>query len=84
MKQCVEFDTRPYVTAYLHEPRGRGSWFFDFPGDKEPWFAKLEKHDSHGTYVANSLTYAEAKRAAKAEAKRRFPREGYVKVRVCS
>ena len=55
-RRGVVFDTRPYYTSHLKEPRGTGSWAFAFGSrDAEPWFAPLN-------------TYPNAKRAARAQA----------------
>lgn len=45
------FDTSPYRSSHMKEPRGRGSWAFQLR-DGEPWFAPVS-------------TYREAMRAAK-------------------
>lgn len=55
----VEFTTRPFLLSHMKEPKGRGSWAFEFEDSPEPWFAP------------NGLTLTEAKKAALAEAHRR-------------
>lgn len=55
----TEFDTGLYFFSHQKQPRGRGSWAFEFEDSREPWFAP------------SSLTITEAKKAAVAEAKRR-------------
>jgi hypothetical protein len=70
----IDFDTSEYRLSHGN-PRGYGSWAFTFPDDdhKEPW------------WVTPSCTYTEAKKAARAEAKRRFPATNcYVCIRVCT
>jgi hypothetical protein len=54
---AIHFNTGPYVFSHGCAPRGYGMWGFFFHGDAQPWF-------THGTYAA-------AKKAAVAEAKRR-------------
>lgn len=49
----IEFSTRQFVRSHMREPRGRGSWAFNL-GTGDVWFS-------------SSMTYAEAKKAAKAE-----------------
>lgn len=55
----VYFDTRDYRLTYGHEPRGRGSWAFIFGGS----------YGHHPQFFPSS-TYAEARKLARAEAKR--------------
>lgn len=63
--QKVEFELREFLCSHMREPRGRGSWAFRFPGSEEAWFTP-------------SMTFSEAKKAAKAEALRRFPSAKHV------
>lgn len=62
----IEFDTYAYSVSHGTQPKGRGSWAFgtrrnpDVTNDAECWFSP-------------SMTFTEAKKWAKAEAKRRFP-----------
>ena len=60
----VEFNTREYEFSHGRTPRGRGSWAFFFdrsmPVDQAFW-------------TPGSTTYAEAKKMARDEARRRFP-----------
>lgn len=63
--------TSEYEFAHGRKPRGKALWAFEFTAGGErsmPWF------------VPGRLTYAEAKRLAVAEAKRR----GALKIHVCS
>ena len=63
----IVFSTREFRTSHMTEPRGYGYWGFFFEGRGEAWFT--------------SGTFAEAKRAAKEEARRRF-NEGTVVIEV--
>lgn len=62
----IEFFTNEFEFSHGRMPRGRGSWAFEFPDDKAPWFAR-DPHDN-----CYSLLYVDAKKFARAEAKRRF------------
>ena len=53
----VRFNTHLYVSTHGRTPRGYGMWGFYFGREKAPWF-------THGSF-------AHAKEAARAEAKRR-------------
>lgn len=58
----IEFNTYAFERSHRKMPRGYGSWGFFFDASmrlEDVWFAP-------------SSTYAEAKKLAKAEAKRRF------------
>jgi hypothetical protein len=65
----VEFNTRPFFRSHMREPRGFGSWAFEFEDSPDAWFAPTS-------------TYADAKKAAKAEAHRRAPDGKYTVVQV--
>lgn len=53
----VLIETGPYYSSHLKQPRGRGSWAFALGSrHAEPWFAP------------GSMTYAEARKLAKARA----------------
>lgn len=54
----VHFDTSEYELSHGKTPRGYGSWAFEFSVDRCVWWAPT------GTFTA-------AKKAARAEAKRR-------------
>lgn len=71
MSRRIEFNTSEYTMNHGAMPRGRGSWAFEFPGDKTPWF------------TPGSTTFGEAKKLARAEATRRGHRNG-IMVRVLS
>lgn len=60
----VQFTTGAYVRSHMKEPKGRGSWAFEFEGCKDAWF------------TPGSLTLGEAKKAAVAEASRRAGPDG--------
>ncbi len=55
----VEFSDRPFFLSHMKSPRGVGSWAFEFEDSVEPWFAP------------SLLSFAQAKAAAVAEARRR-------------
>lgn len=55
----IEFNTTQYEFSHGKQPRGRGSWAFEFEDSPDAWFAP------------GSLTIGEAKKAARAEAVRR-------------
>lgn len=55
----VEFNSRPFVASHSRQPRGFGCWVFQFEDSAEPWFAP------------HSMSFAEAKKAAVEEARRR-------------
>lgn len=59
----IMFSDREYILSHGKQPRGRGSWMFEFhPNDDyDKWFS------AYGTL-------AEAKKAAKAEYMKRFPK----------
>ena len=69
MPAKIVFNTREFRTSHMKEPRGYGRWgfFFFFESRGEAWFT--------------SGTFAEAKRAAKEEARRRFS-QGIVVIEV--
>lgn len=56
----VYFDTTPYRASHLREPRGRGSWAFEFEGYRD-----------RDILWSPSMTYTEAKKWAVEEVKRR-------------
>jgi hypothetical protein len=60
----MQFDTSAYVEAHGRSPRGRGSWAFFFDTDNN---APIEQ----AWFTPGCLTYSEAKKLARAEAKRR-------------
>lgn len=67
----IEVSTRQYESNHGAKPRGRGTWGFmfdpstPFPLDAEVWWAGF------GTPAGCSLTYGEAVKLAKAEARSR-------------
>jgi hypothetical protein len=63
----IQFHTREYQFEHGHAPRGFGSWAFDFD-------------NASARFWAHSMTYADAKKAAHEEAKRRWPGIAYVGV----
>lgn len=68
----VEFTTREFVFSHGREPRGTGSWGFEFEDSQDVWFAP------------NHMTFTQAKRAAVAEANRRAGPDGVrTTVKVC-
>jgi hypothetical protein len=66
MKMTVYVDTREFEVAHGRKPRGRGGWAFFF-----------EYGQTGEAFWANG-TYAEARRAAVAEAKRRGATDVFV------
>ena len=56
----MEFNTREYEMSHGHTPRGRGSWAFIYFSNKKV---------SSPEFVPGSVTYGEAKKAARARAK---------------
>lgn len=66
---AVEFNTREYEFSHGHAPRGRGSWAFFFD-------RSMPIQDVFWT--PGSTPYAEAKKMARAEAKRRGVDEVFV------
>jgi len=56
----IEVNVNDYVFAHGHRPRGRGYWAFFF-----------KRHDDVANAFWHTGTYAEAKKAAVAEARRR-------------
>ena len=74
----IEFDTTRFVFSHSRQPKGSGGWAFgtvrtpDVANRDECWFAP------------GPLTYGEARKWAKAEAKRRFPEAHHVTLYVLS
>lgn len=64
----TEFHTRNYEFTHGRKPRGFGSWAFTFEDDETVWWAPAPR------------TFAEAKKAAVAEARKRSARH----VTVCT
>lgn len=60
---AIDFNTRDYELSHGKSPRGRGSWAFFFDRSMQVGTA---------FWTPGSTTYAEAKKLARAEAKRRF------------
>lgn len=58
---AIEFCTREYRFSHGKEPRGYGSWAFFFD----------RKFKIEDAFWVNQSTYGDAKKAARAEAKRR-------------
>jgi len=54
----VYFNTRPFVTSHMRQPRGRGSWAFAFEGQ---------------TVFSPSMTYADAKKWARDQVRAAAP-----------
>lgn len=62
MTSRVEFSTTDYQMSHGRQPRGYGSWAFFFTRN-----APVEE-----AFWVNGATYAEAKKAVRAEVARRF------------
>lgn len=67
-----EFDTREFRLSHSREPRGYGSWAFQFEGRDIVW--------------APSSTYADARKWVRAEIRKLAPRNyaGNVVIKVCT
>lgn len=67
----VQFDNRHYTFAHGRAPRGYGCWAFFFSTDEDqPWRATA----AEPWFVARSMSFAEAKAAARKEARARGAR----------
>jgi hypothetical protein len=67
-RKAPRVETRLYRESHGTEPRGRGGWAFTFDDeDGEIWWATRPV----GSEFATSMTYAEARRMAVAEARAR-------------
>lgn len=67
----IEFSTREFRLSHSKEPRGYGSWAFQFEGREIIW--------------APTSTYADAKKWARAEVRKVAPANyaGHVVINVC-
>lgn len=68
----MEFNTNDYVCSHAKAPRGYGSWAFTFDKHPSSPMAMAE------VFMVHSATYAEAKKAARAEGAKRKARVAYV------
>ena len=55
----LRFDTNAYVRSHMREPAGTGLWAFRFDAANDDWI------------VPTTMSYVEARAAARAEAQRR-------------
>lgn len=62
----IVVDTQPYRSSHGAEPRGRGSWAFTFKPERADGFTTTEE-----IWFTPSVTYAEARKMAIAQAKER-------------
>lgn len=78
----IEFSTAEYRSNHGAQPRGRGSWAFVFSGGG----AKTDYTSDEIWWAPAPLTFGEAVKTAKVEARRRFAGSGEhrVTVGVCS
>ena len=60
----IEINSNKFEFAHGRKPSGIGYWAFIFDGEGDPWFAEIDN-------VIGCFKYPVAKRAARAEAKRR-------------
>lgn len=67
MSSKVRFDATEYTEAHGRKPRGRGAWAFAFDGAT----ARAERGDYLSRVFWSTGTFAEAKKAATAEARKR-------------
>ncbi len=81
-RQVFTLDTTEYQFNHGHAPRGRGGWAFVFRvGDA----VRVGDYTSDEIFwTAGSLTFAEARKVARAEALHRFPDAAAVTAGVCS
>ncbi len=78
----IEISTREFVFEHGREPKGRGSWAFDF-GRGPEWIASLMNADERARVERahqNHPTFAEARKVALRIARERAVR----RVEVCS
>lgn len=62
----IEFDTRDYVQAHWHEPRGRGSWVFFLD-------RKMDVLDRDRSFwTPGGVTFTEAKKLAREWVRTKF------------